>query len=168
MSLGISSDTPDFTVIETGRMPLDLVWTDKGDLCVLYTDGVIVYSSDGVCKAELDLSGLPGHSFNLGESLMVSVYSNTVLGFDKTVNIYGSDARLISSFSLEGELISSAVSDSKVCLLFEDRAVLIDPIQGKIYEASLKPNAKKVVFYGDDVVVCYSGSAEQVKLSEIT
>lgn len=162
MSLGVNSDTPDFTVNETGLIPLKLEFNENGDLSVLFTDRFIVYSKDGQRKAELDLSGLPSHSFALGENLLVSVYNNTVLGYDKTVNVYGSDASLMFTASLEGELIGSTVNGKTVCLLFEDRAVLIDPVKGKVSEAKLKPNAKCAVFYGDEIVVCYSGSAEKL------
>ena len=158
--LGISSDKPDFTVTESGKIPLDSKWLKNGDLAVAFSDCVIVYSPRGDKRETLDLTGLSSHTFELSRSIMVSVYNTTVLGYDKTVNIYDENADLIMTESLEGELIRIRIGNDKVCLLFEDRAVLIDVVSKTVKEVSVKPNAKDVAFYEDSVIVCYSGGAE--------
>ncbi len=158
--LGISSEKPDFTVTESGIIPLKSEWLKNGNLAVVFSDCAIIYSPKGDKRATLDLSGLTSHNLELNSSLIVSVYNTTVLGYDKTVNIYDENAELIMSASLEGELIRILPGNDKVCLLFEDRAVLIDVVSKTVKEASVKPNAKDVAFYEDTVIVCYSGGAE--------
>ncbi len=160
MVLGLSSDKPDFSVTEKGKIPMMSEWMSNGDLAVVYSDSVSVYSPKGDKTAELSLAGLNSHSFALDSSFMVSAYNTTVLGYDKTVNIYDQYAEIIMSVSLEGELIKILPHGGKVCLLFEDRAVLIDPSSKSVKEAPVKPNAKDIAFYGDTVIVCYLGGAE--------
>lgn len=167
MVLDVNADTPDFMVTENGLLPLKVKWMSDGDLCVLYSDKAIVYSPTGEKQAELDLSGLPSHTFAMGEKLIASVYNTTVLGYDKTVKIYDMNAELIYSGSFNGELIAAKVNGDTVCLLFENRVVTIDPKLGIIKEAAVKPNAKDAVFYEDSIVICYSGGAEQLKLEKI-
>lgn len=158
--IGISSKTPDFTVTESEKIPLESHWLKNGDLAVVFSDSTIIYSPKGEKRATLDLSGLSSHNLGLSSSLIVSVYNTTVLGYDKTVNIYDHNAELIITASLEGELIRILPGSEKVCLLFEDRAVLIDVISKTVLEAPVKPNAKDIAFYEDTVIVCYSGGAE--------
>ncbi len=160
MVLGVSSYTPDFTIIEKGKIPLKSEWLTSGDLAVVYSDSAVIYSPSGVKRAAIDLTGHSSHAFDLDSSLMVSVYNTTVLGYDKTVNIYDRNADLIMTESLEGELIKILPQKEKVCLLFEDRAVLIDTVSKEVKEAPIKPNAKDIAFYGNTVIVCYSGGAE--------
>ena len=164
--LGISSETPDFSVYESGKIPLKSEWLKNGDLAVLFSDCAIVYAPNGDRRATLDLSNLSSHNLELNSSLIVSVYNNTVLGYDKTVNIYNEYAELIMTTSLEGELIKILPGNDKVCFLFEDRAVLIDLTTREAKEAPIKPNAKDIVFYYDTVIVCYSGGAEPLKFGE--
>lgn len=164
--LGVGAGEADFTVTETNRIPLDSYWLENGNLCVLYSDSLSVYTQKGEKAAELDLSSLSSHSFALNGTLMVSAYNTTVLGYDKTVNIYDKNAELLYSVSLEGELIKIVPHDNKVCILFEDKAVLIDPFEKTVKEASVKPNAKDVVFYGETVIVCYSGGAEPAEFKK--
>ncbi len=164
--LGISSEKPDFTVIETGKIPLKTEWLKNGDIAVIYTDCAMIYSPKGDKRATLDLSGLSSHNLELNSSLIVSVYNTTVLGYDKTVNIYDVNAELIMTASIEGELIKILPKNDKVCLLFEDRAVLIDVISKTVREAPVKPNAKDVTFYEDTVIVCYSGGAEPLNFGK--
>jgi hypothetical protein len=158
--IGISSKTPDFTVTESEKIPLESHWLKNGDLAVVFSDSTIIYSPKGEKRATLDLSGLSSHNLGLSSSLIVSVYNTTVLGYDKTVNIYDHNAELIITASLEGELLRILPGSEKVCLLFEDRAVLIDVISKTVLEAPVKPNAKDIAFYEDTVIVCYSGGAE--------
>ena len=88
------------------------------------------------------------------------MYNTTVLGYDKTVNVYDVNGELIMTSYIEGELIKILPGGDKVCLLFEDRAVLMDVVSKTVKEAPVKPNAKDVAFYEDSVIVCYSGGAE--------
>lgn len=164
--VGISSDTPDFTVTESGRIPLKSEWLKNGDLAVVFSDRAIIYSPKGEKRASLDLSGLSSHNLELSSSLLISVYNNTVLGYDKTVNIYDQNLELVMTASLEGELITILPEKDRVCLLFEDRAVLIDITTKAVNEAPVKPNAKDVAFYGDTVIVCYSGGAEPLNFGK--
>lgn len=164
--LGAGSGEADFAITEKGKIPLDSHWLENGNLCVLYSDSVSVYTPKGEKASELDLSSLSSHSFALNETLMVSAYNTTVLGYDKTVNVYDKNAELIYSVSLEGELIKIVLNEKKICILFEDRAVLVDPFERTVKEAKVKPNAKDVVFYGDTVIVCYSGGAEPAEFKK--
>lgn len=158
--LGISSDKPDFTVTESGKIPLKSEWLQNGDLAIVYSDCAMIYSPKGEKLATLSLSGHSSHNIELNSALIVSVYNTTVLGYDKTVNVYDVNADLIMTASIEGELIKILPGSDKVCLLFEDRAVLIDTVSKTVKEAPVKPNAKDVAFYEDSVIVCYSGGAE--------
>ncbi len=158
--LGISSEKPDFTVNEAGKIPLKSEWLSNGDIAVIYSDCVMIYSPNGEKRATLDLSGLSSHNLEINSSMIVSVYNTTVLGYDKTVNVYDVNAELIMTASIEGELIRILPGDEKVCLLFEDRAVLIDVLSKTVKETPVKPNAKDIAFYEDTVIVCYSGGAE--------
>lgn len=158
--LGMSNGKPDFTVIENGKIPLKSEWLKNGDLAVVYSDCAVIYSPKGDKRATLQFSGHSSHNLELNSSLIVSVYNTTVLGYDKTVNIYDVNAELIMTSSMEGELIKILPGSEKVCLLFEDRAVLIDVISKTVKEAPVKPNAKDVAFYENTVIVCYSGGAE--------
>ncbi len=164
--LGISSENPDFTVNESGKIPLKSHWLSSGDLAVVFSDCAVIYSPKGDKRATIDLSGLSSHNLELNSSMIVSVYNTTVLGYDKTVNIYDRNADLIMTASLDGELIRILPGSDKVCLLFEDRAVLIDVISKTVKEATVKPNAKDVAFYEDTVIVCYSGGAEPLNFGK--
>ena len=164
--LGISSENPDFTVNESGKIPLKSHWLSNGDLAVVFSDCAVIYSPKGEKRAAIDLSGLSSHNLELNSSMIVSVYNTTVLGYDKTVNIYDRNADLIMTASLDGELITILPGSDKVCLLFEDRAVLIDIASKTVKEASVKPNAKDVAFYEDTVIVCYSGGAEPLNFGK--
>ncbi len=166
MVLSPSSGKPDFTVIENGRIPLMSQWLENGSLYVVFDDSAAVYDKNGEKTAEIALSSLPAHKAAINGSMLVSVYNTTVLGYDKTVHIYDENAELIYTSSFEGELIKILPHGDTVCLLFEDRVVHIDPYSDEIREASVKPNAKDIVFYGDTLIVCYSGGAEPVTLKK--
>jgi hypothetical protein len=164
--LGASSETPDFTVIENGKIPLQSEWLKNGDLAVIFSDCAVIYSQKGERKNTIDLSGLSSLTVALDPSMMVTVHNTTVLGYDKTVNVYDENAELIMTASLEGELITILPDKDRVCLLFEDRVVLIDVTSKTVQEASVKPNAKDVAFYDDTVIVCYSGGAEPINFGK--
>lgn len=166
MVLGISSEKADFTVTEKGRIPLKSKWLKSGNLAVVFSDCAILYSPKGQRIATLDLTGLAAHNLELNSSFVVSVHNSTVLGYDKTVNIYDQNLELVMTESLEGELITILPGEDKVCLLFEDRAVLIDVDSKSVKETPVKPNAKDVAFYGDTVIVCYSGGAEPLNFGK--
>ena len=154
------------SAFEKGKIPLKSEWLTSGDLAVVYSDSAVIYSPSGVKRATIDLTGHSSHAFELDSSLMVSVYNTTVLGYDKTVNIYDKNADLIMTVSLEGELIKILPQKEKVCLLFEDRAVLIDTVSKEVKEAPVKPNAKDIAFYGNTVIVCCSGGAEPLRFDK--
>ncbi len=165
--LGINAQTPDYTAREEGRLCLSSRWLDNGNLMVMYSDGVNVYSPEGETASTLEMTGLLSHKYALGDTLMVSAYNNTVLGYDKTVNVYNENAEQIFSTTMDGELLKILPHGTRVCLLFEDRVVMIDTEDGSMYSGRIEPNAKDILLYEGTVIVCYSGSARPVALEKI-
>ncbi len=153
------SESAEFSLIEEGLLPLNARWLSNGNLCVLYSDCIIIYAPDGEILSKSDLSALQSLNVSLGGELLVSVYNSTVLGYDKTVDIYDKNANLKYSLDCEGDVISVKAQGSFVCILFEDRVMKIDPIRGIIEVADVEPNAKDIVFHGDTVMICYAGGA---------
>lgn len=165
--LGVDESKPHFTHVLDGKLPLKAHWLSNGDLCVVFSDGVQLYGESGELKAELSFDSMTSLNVAVGDDLILAVHNTTVLGYDKTVNVYDSNAELIYTASLEGELIKAVSYGKKVCLLFENRLVMIDIAENKMYEATVEPNAKDIVFYGNTVIVCYSGGASPLDLKEI-
>lgn len=157
--LNIGQEKPLFTVYEKGLMPLKAMWLSHDRICVLYTDCAIIYDSNGQRSSEISLGGMQSLVFTMGEDMFAAVYNTTVVGYDKTVNIYDKNADLIYSSNLQGELICAKINNSKLYLLFEQELIEIDPENKEVKKGSVEPNAKDVVFYSDTVVVCYSGFA---------
>ena len=153
------SETAEFTITEDGLLPVNAKWLSNGNLCVLYSDCVVLYSPDGERISSIDCSSCQSLKFSLGEELLVAVYNSTVLGYDKTVDIYDENADIKYTFECQGDVISVKAQDKYICILFEDRVLRIDPIKGVIEVADVLPNAKDIVFYGDTVMICYAGVA---------
>lgn len=154
-----NSANAEFTLVETGLLPLGAKWLSNGNLCILYSERVCIYSPKGERLSYIDLSGHQSLSFALGDERLVSVYNSTVLGYDNTVDIYDKNADKKYSFGFEGDVISLKTENNIVCILFEDRVVKIDSTKGTVQVADVEPNAKDIVFYEDTVLVCYSGGA---------
>ena len=54
-----------------------------------------------------------------------------------------------------------------VCLLLEDKAILIDTASGAMQSLDIVPNAIEIVFSGDTPIACYSGNAIALRFTEI-
>ena len=154
-----NSDKAEFTIVESSLIPISAKWLADGNLCVLYSDCAVIYSQKGERVSYINSASLQSLRFALGDELLVSVYNSTVLGYDKTVDIYDKNADIIYTEAFKGDVISVKIVYNKVCLLFEDRVMLIDPHKRSVLQAEVDPNAKDVVFYENEVIVCYSGGA---------
>lgn len=140
-------------------MPLQITWLDSGELAVLYTDRTVIYTPDGKTVATVEHASQTSLNVRHGEKLLCVTYNTTVLGQDKTVEIYDDGGYLLYTGSHTGELIGTLCHGEEVALLFDDRLVIIDPYTAKVKETAIEPNAITLVYAGDTPVVCYSGSA---------
>lgn len=157
------SESAELTLIEEGLLPLNAKWLSNGNLCVLYSECMIIYSSNGETLSKIDLSALQSLNVSLGSELLVSVYNSTVLGYDKTVDIYDKNADLKYTFECEGDVISVKAERGFICILLEDRVMKIDPMKGIMEYAAVEPNAKDMVFHEDTVMICYAGGASPAR-----
>lgn len=155
----------EFTITESGLLPLAARWLSDGNLCILYSECVCVYSPSGERLSDIDLSSLQSLRFAMGDELIVAVYNSTVLGYDKTVDIYDKNTDKKYSVDLEGDVISVKTEKNYVCILFEDRVLRIDASRGTIERAEVQPNAKDIVFHENTVMICYAGIASPARFA---
>ena len=130
-----------------------------GSIGVLYTDRTILYNADGSERVTYSYASMPSVRAALGDSFVCMVYNTTVIGNDKTITISDLDGQMIFDYQLSGELIRIIPHGELLCLLFEDRAILLDPFKNTILETPLEPNAIDIVFAENTPIVCYSGNA---------
>jgi WD40 repeat protein len=149
----------EFTIVESGLVPINAKWLNNGNLCILYSQCAVVYSEQGEKLSSIDFLGLQSLTVALNDDIFASVYNSTVLGYDKTVDVYDNNTDKKYSMQFEGDVISVKAHSGKVCILLEDRLLRIDPIKGIIESASVEPNAKDIVFFENTVMICYSGGA---------
>ncbi len=147
------------SVTEEGWMPLRVRILKDGSIGVLYTDRAVMYNADGSVKSVYSYGTAPSVNAVFSDSYLAVVYNTTVIGNDKTVEIVGTDGSKLFSGRLTGELLCMTPHENRLCLLFEDSAVLIDIESGKATRVTVDPNAIDIVFAGDTPLVCYSGNA---------
>ncbi len=154
------------TVTKLGAMPLKVRFMKNGLIGVIYNDGAVVYNADGSDRVKRSYASLSSVSAAIGDDFICTVYSTSVVGHDKTIDVYNADGRRTFTAEVAGELLYTATSGKQVCLLFEDRAVLIDTISGQMKAMDIAPNAIEIVFSGDIPIACYSGNAMALRFDE--
>ena len=122
-------------------------------------EAAVMYNADGSVKSVYSYGTAPSVNAVFSDSYLAVVYNTTVIGNDKTVEIVGTDGSKLFSGRLTGELLCMTPHENRLCLLFEDSAVLIDIESGKATRVTVDPNAIDIVFAGDTPLVCYSGNA---------
>lgn len=149
-----------------GRMPLRVEYLDNGHLALTCTTDIAVYNEDLLLLESLPYLSRNDLRVNTDKSHLVTVYNNTVLGYDKTVNIYDVNGQQLYTGTHTGELIAIRQNKNYVALLFFDRLVRIDAASGQVLEAPVEPNAVSCLFVQDRLVVCYSGHAVEMEFTE--
>jgi len=157
---------PDVTVTEIGSMPLSARFMKDGHIGVLYTDCAVIYHNNGTRRATYPYASAPSVSAVLGRSYVCTVYNTSVIGNDKTVEVFDTDGQKLISCHMNGELLDLVSGDESICLLFEDSAVRLDPKLGQVRRIALEANALDIVFSNNTPIVCYSGSASSLDFEE--
>lgn len=161
-----SDDKAQFTVSESGTIPISVQWLSNGNLGVVFSDRAIIYSEKGEKVNKIDLSNRSALSFDFSSRVLCTVYNTTVIGYDNTVDVYDVNGDLVYSMPINGELIRIRADGNNVCLLFENRVVLVDVNNMAVYEGQTESNPKDILIYNGDVIVCYSGMAEPIALTK--
>ena len=155
------------TVTVKGVMPMKIRYLDNANIAVLYTDRVALYSSTLEFISEIPFGSVPSIRADIGESLICSVYNKTVIGNDKTVNIYDCSGNLIFTYDCAGELAELSCYQKKVYLLFEDSVMMLDTENDEVKVCEAEPNAIDIVFTEAGLpLVCYAGKAVPVAFAE--
>ena len=159
MTVPVGGTEASMTLTVEGVIPLSLTWQEKGNLAVLYTDRTVIYTPSGKEVAQIDYMSQTSLHVRLGKELICVTYNTTVLGYDKTVEIYDQNGSLLYTGSFTGELITALCREGEAALLLDDRLIVIDPYTARVKETEVEPNAIALVYAGEIPVVCYSGSA---------
>ena len=166
MVVRIGATAADAVVKISSLMPLQVKWLTEDTLALMFTDRVTIYRTDGTELGEIPFVSSTSLVAAIGDRLICTVHNESVLGYDKTVNIYEDSGHLQYSGSFVGELLQILPSEEAVYLLFEDRAVRIRLSDGHVSEVLLEPNAVRLLTDKDNTIVCFAGSASAIRFDE--
>ena len=155
----VGAEQADVVMTKEGILPLRVKFMKDRSIGVLYNDRVVIYHTNGTEKASYSYSAMPSVNAEIGYAYVCGVYNTSVIGNDKTAEIYDTEGHTVFSADLSGELIAIVPQGDRFCLLFEDKAVMIDVQKKTVKSIVIEPNARAIVFSGETPIVCYSGKA---------
>lgn len=155
----VGAEQADVVMTKEGILPLRVKFMKDRSIGVLYNDRVVIYHTNGTEKASYSYSAMPSVNAEIGYAYVCGVYNTSVIGNDKTAEIYDTEGHTVFSADLSGELIAIVPQGDRFCLLFEDKAVMIDVQKKTVKTITIEPNARAIVFSGETPIVCYSGKA---------
>ncbi|MBE6622063.1 MAG: hypothetical protein E7630_03820 [Ruminococcaceae bacterium] len=155
----VGAEQADVVMTKEGILPLRVKFMKDRSIGVLYNDRTVIYHTDGTEKASYSYSAMPSVNAEIGDAYVCGVYNTSVIGNDKTAEIYDTEGHTVFSADLSGELIAIVPQGDRFCLLFEDKAVMIDVQKKTVKTITIEPNARAIVFSGETPIVCYSGKA---------
>ena len=155
----VGAEQADVVMTKEGILPLRVKFMKDRSIGVLYNDRTVIYHTDGTEKASYSYSAMPSVNAEIGDAYVCGVYNTSVIGNDKTAEIYDTEGHTVFSADLSGELIAIVPQGDRFCLLFEDKAVMMDVQKKTVKTIGIEPNARAIVFSGETPIVCYSGKA---------
>lgn len=168
MTVTAGSESASASLTVTGVMPMMIRYLEDGNIAVLYTDRMVFYNGLLEELSSVSLSSLLSVKADIGKKLVCIVNNNTLIGNDKTVNIYNSGGELLYTSGYAGELLKLRSFENRAYLLFEDRMVMIDLADGTERTVEADPNAIDLVFTSSGLpVMCYAGSAIPVIMDDL-
>ena len=168
MTVTAGSESASASLTVTGVMPMMIRYLEDGNIVVLYTDRMVFYNGLLEELSSVSLSSLLSVKADIGKKLVCIVNNNTLIGNDKTVNIYNSGGELLYTSGYAGELLKLRSFENRAYLLFEDRMVMIDLANDTERTVEVDPNAIDLVFTSSGLpVMCYAGSAIPVIMDDL-
>lgn len=160
MLLNRGEEKAEFSLKVIGDVPISLSYMNNGNIALQYTERTVIYSSKLEEISSISLESLNSARSHMGENLICIVNNNTLIGDDKTINVYDDGGKLISTFEQSGELLKIASFEKNIYLLFEDRVVLLDVYEKTDASITVEPNAIDIVFTSSGKpIICYAGNS---------